>query len=224
MVSTGTSVARLLTRIGGAWRHWTAVVAGIVTVTAFVTMAVVLATAGPSHAGASLTADSLTRTAVAAVAAPEFYGGPDISAEVSQYHMRQAQAARDMAQLLAAKHAFHLHHLAHLARLRARAAALIVARQAPVHVQQHLASVSGGSVTPTSSFQACVIARESGGNSQVMNSTGHYGLYQFSYSTWTLHGGDPALFGHASAAYQTQIFWNTYRADGTSDWAPYDGC
>jgi LysM repeat protein len=29
-------------------------------------------------------------------------------------------------------------------------------------------------------FASCVIARESGGNSQVMNSSGHYGLYQFS--------------------------------------------
>lgn len=224
MVSTGTSVARLLARIGGAWRRWTPAVSGVVTITAFVTMMVVLATAGPSRAGTSITSDSLTRTNVAAVAAPGFYGGPDISAEVSQYHAQQAQAARAMAQLLAVKHAFHLHHLAHMARLRAAAALL-----SEVTRQHHSSSVqqlvpSGGSVVPTSAFQACVIRAESGGDAQVMNSSGHYGLYQFSYSTWTLHGGDPALFGHASAAYQTQIFWNTYRADGTSDWAPYDGC
>ncbi len=36
------------------------------------------------------------------------------------------------------------------------------------------ASYSGGS--PGGSFGQCVIARESGGNAQVMNSTGHYGL------------------------------------------------
>jgi len=73
-------------------------------------------------------------------------------------------------------------------------------------------------------FQSCVIRAESGGNADIWNSTGHWGLYQFSAATWAAHGGDPALFGHASAAYQTQIFWNTVHEDGTSDWAPYDGC
>ena len=73
-------------------------------------------------------------------------------------------------------------------------------------------------------FQSCVISRESGGNPQVMNSTGHYGLYQFSAGTWAAHGGNPADFGHASAAEQTEVFWSTVHEDGTSDWAPYDGC
>ena len=45
--------------------------------------------------------------------------------------------------------------------------------------------------TGSSSFQECVIASESGGNSQVMNSSGHYGLYQFSASTWDEYGGEP---------------------------------
>ena len=44
--------------------------------------------------------------------------------------------------------------------------------------EQLLGRLAGGS------FGQCVIARESGGNSQVMNSSGHYGLYQFSESTW----------------------------------------
>jgi nucleoid-associated protein YgaU len=74
------------------------------------------------------------------------------------------------------------------------------------------------------SFQSCVINAESGGNSQVMNSTGHYGLYQFSAQTWAAHGGNPADFGHASVAEQNQVFASTYAQDGTSDWAPYDGC
>jgi hypothetical protein len=73
-------------------------------------------------------------------------------------------------------------------------------------------------------FQSCVIARESGGRTQVMNSSGHYGLYQFSSSTWAAPGGNPSDFGRASASEQTQVFWNTVHADGTSDWAPYDGC
>jgi LysM repeat protein len=74
------------------------------------------------------------------------------------------------------------------------------------------------------SFQACVIAAESGGNSQVMNSSGHYGLYQFSASTWAAYGGNPADFGHASVAEQNQVFDNAIAAGGESNWAPYDGC
>jgi len=74
------------------------------------------------------------------------------------------------------------------------------------------------------SFQQCVISTESGGNAQAMNGSGHYGLYQFSYSSWTAAGGDPAAFGHASVAEQNQVFATAYAQDGTSPWAPYDGC
>jgi LysM repeat protein len=74
------------------------------------------------------------------------------------------------------------------------------------------------------SFQACVIAAESGGNSQVMNSSGHYGLYQFSASTWAAYGGNPADFGDATVAEQNQVFDNAIAAGGESNWAPYDGC
>jgi hypothetical protein len=80
------------------------------------------------------------------------------------------------------------------------------------------------SYTGESSFQKCVIARESGGNSQVMNSTGHYGLYQFSASTWAAYGGNPADFGHATVAEQNRVFDNAIAAGGQFNWAPYDGC
>lgn len=73
-------------------------------------------------------------------------------------------------------------------------------------------------------MQQCIISRESGGQSQIMNSTGHYGLYQFSYSTWVGSGGNGADFGHASVAEQNQVFANAVAARGYSDWAPYDGC
>jgi LysM repeat protein len=76
----------------------------------------------------------------------------------------------------------------------------------------------------TSSFQACVIAAESGGNAQVMNSSGHYGLYQFSASTWAEYGGDPAEFGDATVAEQNQVFDNAIAAGGESNWSLYDGC
>ncbi len=80
------------------------------------------------------------------------------------------------------------------------------------------------STSGDSAFQACVIARESGGNSQVMNASGHYGLYQFSESTWVAYGGSAADFGHASVAEQNQVFANAMAAGGESNWAPYDGC
>jgi hypothetical protein len=93
--------------------------------------------------------------------------------------------------------------------------------QAPVQapVQATSASTAGDS-----SFQQCVINSESGGNSQVMNSSGHYGLYQFSASTWAAYGGNPADFGDASVSEQNQVFDNAMAAGGASNWAPYDGC
>lgn len=74
------------------------------------------------------------------------------------------------------------------------------------------------------SFQQCVITRESGGQSQVMNSSGHYGLYQFDEGTWISGGGAAADFGHASVAEQNQVFAAVYAARGVGPWRPYDGC
>ena len=70
----------------------------------------------------------------------------------------------------------------------------------------------------------CVVARESGGNSQVMNSSGHYGLYQFSEGTWVAYGGSAASFGNASVAQQNQVFANALAQGGQSNWSAYDGC
>ena len=86
------------------------------------------------------------------------------------------------------------------------------------------APAQSASTGSTSSFQACVIAAESGGNPQVMNSSGHYGLYQFSASTWAEYGGNPADFGDASVAEQNQVFDNAIAAGGESNWSLYDGC
>jgi LysM repeat protein len=84
-------------------------------------------------------------------------------------------------------------------------------------------STYAGSV-PGGAFGQCVVSRESGGNAQVMNSSGHYGLYQFSASTWAAYGGNPADFGHASVAEQNQVFANALAQGGQSNWSPYDGC
>jgi LysM repeat protein len=84
------------------------------------------------------------------------------------------------------------------------------------------ASYSGG--TPGGSFGQCVVAAESGGNAQVMNSSGHYGLYQFSEGTWVAYGGSAASFGNASVAQQNQVFANALAQGGQSNWSAYDGC
>lgn len=86
------------------------------------------------------------------------------------------------------------------------------------------ATASGSYSGASGSYQACVIARESGGNSQVMNSSGHYGLYQFSASTWAAYGGSSADFGHASVSEQNRVFNNAMAQGGQSNWSPYDGC
>jgi LysM repeat protein len=88
----------------------------------------------------------------------------------------------------------------------------------------HTTTASSTSASPNSSFQACVINKESSGNAQAMNSSGHYGLYQFDLSTWESGGGSASTFGHASAAQQNSVFNNVYAARGTSPWASYDGC
>ena len=112
---------------------------------------------------------------------------------------------------------------AHLATFYRPSAVVVPASPATTEPVAAQAS-SAGSAAPAGSFQQCVISRESGGNAQVMNGSGHYGLYQFSYPSWTAAGGNPADFGHASVAEQNQVFATAYAQDGTSPWAPYDGC
>jgi hypothetical protein len=85
-------------------------------------------------------------------------------------------------------------------------------------------SSSWSGTYPGGSFGACVVARESGGNPQVMNATGHWGLYQFSAQTWAAYGGNPADFGSAGVAEQNQVFANALAQGGQSNWSPYDGC
>ena len=85
-------------------------------------------------------------------------------------------------------------------------------------------ATASGTYSGGGGFASCVIARESGGNSQVMNSSGHYGLYQFSASTWQAYGGSAADFGHASVSEQNRVFNSALAQGGQSNWSPYDGC
>jgi LysM domain/Transglycosylase-like domain len=79
------------------------------------------------------------------------------------------------------------------------------------------ASTSGGSAP--ASFQQCVSWRESGNNPTASSS----GLYGILPSTWASLGYSGTA-GSASVAQQNQAFQQLYAQDGTSPWAPYDGC
>ena len=78
-------------------------------------------------------------------------------------------------------------------------------------------SSSGGSAP--SSFQQCVAWRESGNNPTASSS----GLYGILPSTWASLGLSGTA-GSASVAQQNAAFQRLYAQDGTSPWAPYDGC
>ena len=111
----------------------------------------------------------------------------------------------------------HRAHYLHLAHYR-RSHLAYYGRSYRAHYGQRPATTGG-------SFAQCVIQRESGGSSQAMNATGHYGLYQFGYGTWVAYGGSPSAFGHASVAQQNQVFANAMATPGgANNWRPYDGC
>lgn len=100
----------------------------------------------------------------------------------------------------------------------------LVSSSTGYHRSYHRTYTASGMYSGSGSMERCIISRESGGNSQVMNSSGHYGLYQFSASTWAASGGSSADFGHASVGEQQRVFHTAVAARGYSDWSPYDGC
>jgi LysM repeat protein len=80
-------------------------------------------------------------------------------------------------------------------------------------------SSASSSTGAPGSFQQCVAWRESG-NNPTASSAGMYGILP---STWASLGYSGTA-GSASVAQQTQAFQQLYAQDGTSPWAPYDGC
>ena len=83
---------------------------------------------------------------------------------------------------------------------------------------------AGTSSAAPGSFQACVIARESGGNARAVNpASGAGGLYQFLPSTWQALGYT-GLPQDAPVSVQNAAFQQAYAQSGTSPWAPSDGC
>lgn len=127
--------------------------------------------------------------------------------------------------------------IAHAIRVRARQHARALreaardrrqrrARLAPVPVPATAPPAPVVNPGSFSSFEACVISRESGGNPQAYNTTsGAGGLFQFLPSTWaSLNLGYPGGAQTAPVSVQEEGFSILYARDGTSPWQPYDGC
>jgi Transglycosylase-like domain len=83
------------------------------------------------------------------------------------------------------------------------------------------------STAPASSgLTSCIIERESGGDPDVVNSSGHMGEGQWAESTWLADGGGKygATPLDASGAEQEQVIASQVAAGNTGQWTDYDGC
>jgi hypothetical protein len=99
-----------------------------------------------------------------------------------------------------------------------------VSAAAPAAVTQPASTATASYSGASGSFQACVIARESGGNARAVNpASGAGGLYQFLPSTWQSLGYS-GLPQDAPVSVQNAAFQQAYAQSGTSPWVPSDGC
>ena len=99
--------------------------------------------------------------------------------------------------------------------------------KAKAHHRAHAKAVAAPAPAPSpvsltsgmSAFEQCVAWRESGDN-PTASSAGLFGILP---STWASLGF-PGTAGTSSVALQKAAFAKLYAQDGTSPWAPYDGC
>lgn len=92
------------------------------------------------------------------------------------------------------------------------------------------AQAPAGTLSPVAAptgIAACIVYRESRGNPQASNGT-HFGIAQWSLSTWRAHHG-PEMTGASDprgASYQAQlqVLSRALATVGSGDWSPYDGC
>lgn len=99
--------------------------------------------------------------------------------------------------------------------------------KAKAHHRAHAKAVAAPAPAPSpvsltsgmSAFEQCVAWRESGDN-PTASAAGLFGILP---STWASLGF-PGTAGTSSVAVQKAAFAKLYAQDGTSPWAPYDGC
>ncbi|HUZ51892.1 MAG TPA: hypothetical protein VMU94_05130 [Streptosporangiaceae bacterium] len=108
-------------------------------------------------------------------------------------------------------------HARHGAQAKAHHRAHAKAAAAPA--AQPAAPSSASLTSGMSAFEQCVAWRESGDN-PTASSAGLFGILP---STWASLGF-PGTAGGSSVALQKAAFDKLYAQDGTSPWAPYDGC
>lgn len=88
-----------------------------------------------------------------------------------------------------------------------------------------LQSAATPSQSPSSSLAACIISRESHGDTQATN--GQYGgIAQWSPDAWRRHGGTqfaPTPQG-ASYSQQVSVLDHALQTGHAGEWTPYDGC
>ena len=150
-----------------------------------------------------------------------------VPAEPATIPAPPAQLAPPAAPTVTTTSDFHAKH-ASTSRVRAQSDPAPATAPAPAPVDPAPAApappATASGPWPGGAFGNCVVERESGGNPDVWNASGHWGLYQFSASTWAEYGGNPADFGHAGVAEQEAVFMNALARGGEFNWAPYDGC
>ena len=91
--------------------------------------------------------------------------------------------------------------------------------RAPAPAQTQPVTVSQPLTAGMSSFEQCVAWRESGDN-PTASSAGLFGILPVTWASLGFSG----TAGQASVAQQKAAFSLLYAQDGTSPWAPYDGC
>jgi hypothetical protein len=80
-----------------------------------------------------------------------------------------------------------------------------------------------GDMTPRNPTETCIVTRESGGDYEAWNPSGHYGRYQLSAELWGAYGGQ-SDYGAASPGEQDMVFVSVVVADSYTPWLPYDHC
>jgi hypothetical protein len=144
--------------------------------------------------------------------------------EVRPAHAAHASAHRIAGHAAQARKQASRAHAASAALHRARHGARVTAGhrahpKAASHAAQPAASSPSSLLSGMSAFERCVAWRESGDN-PTASSAGLFGILP---ATWASLGYQGTA-GQASVAAQKAAFNRLYAQDGTSPWAPYDGC
>ena len=112
-----------------------------------------------------------------------------------------------------------------LARSKRQLDRLRLSHLVPALPRQEPAGVMSAVTPSPTPLARCIIAHESGGNTQAVN--GQYrGIAQWSQYVWTRDGGLKYSYDPRGATFsqQLEVLERGLRNHGCSDWCPFDGC